>query len=51
MALAVAGLVADGETIVQGAEAIEDSFPNFAETMQALGADIRSLNPDTAKPR
>ncbi len=41
MALAVAGLVAEGETVVQGAEAIGDSFPNFVEAMQALGADIR----------
>ena len=41
MALAVAGLVAEGETVVRGAEAIGDSFPGFAETMQALGADVR----------
>jgi 3-phosphoshikimate 1-carboxyvinyltransferase len=40
MALAVAGLVARGETVVHGAEAIDDSFPGFVETMQALGADI-----------
>jgi 3-phosphoshikimate 1-carboxyvinyltransferase len=41
MSLAVAGLAAEGETIVQGAEAIDDSFPGFVEAMQALGADIR----------
>ncbi len=41
MALAVAGLVADGETLVRGAEAIADSFPGFVETMRALGADVR----------
>ena len=40
MALAVAGLVADGPTEIRGAEAIGDSFPNFVETMQALGAEI-----------
>ncbi len=40
MALAVAGLVAAGETVVRGAEAIADSFPGFVETMQALGADV-----------
>jgi 3-phosphoshikimate 1-carboxyvinyltransferase len=40
MALAIAGLVAEGETVVRGAEAIADSFPGFAETMQALGADV-----------
>jgi len=43
MALAVAGLVADGPTEVRGAEAIDDSFPGFVETMQALGADIAWL--------
>ena len=40
MALAVAGLLADGPTEVRGAEAIGDSFPNFVEAMQALGAEI-----------
>ena len=40
MALAVAGLVADGPTEIRGAEAIGDSFPNFVEAMQALGADV-----------
>ncbi len=40
MALAVAGLVADGPTTVRGAEAIDDSFPGFVEAMQALGAPI-----------
>ncbi len=40
MALAVAGLVADGPTEVRGAEAIGDSFPGFANTMQGLGADV-----------
>ena len=40
MAPAVAGLVADGPTEVRGAEAIGDSFPNFGETMQGLGADV-----------
>jgi 3-phosphoshikimate 1-carboxyvinyltransferase len=40
MALAVAGLVADGETVVQGAEAIGDSFPGFVDTMRVLGADV-----------
>jgi 3-phosphoshikimate 1-carboxyvinyltransferase len=40
MALAVAGLAADGPTEIRGAEAIGDSFPNFVEAMQALGAEI-----------
>jgi 3-phosphoshikimate 1-carboxyvinyltransferase len=41
MALAVAGLLADGETTVYEAASIADSFPGFTETMRSLGADIR----------
>jgi 3-phosphoshikimate 1-carboxyvinyltransferase len=40
MALAVAGLVARSETIVQDADCIADSFPGFVETMQSLGANM-----------
>ncbi|MCX7671384.1 MAG: 3-phosphoshikimate 1-carboxyvinyltransferase, partial [Anaerolineae bacterium] len=40
MALAVAGLIADGTTVIHDAGVIADSFPNFVETMQALGAAI-----------
>ncbi len=36
MSLAVAGLVAEGETIVEGAECIGDSFPGFEESWAAL---------------
>jgi 3-phosphoshikimate 1-carboxyvinyltransferase len=36
MALTVAGLVADGETIIQDAGCVNDSFPGFVETLQAL---------------
>jgi 3-phosphoshikimate 1-carboxyvinyltransferase len=38
MSLTVAGLLADGETIVEDARCAHDSFPGFVETMQALGA-------------
>jgi 3-phosphoshikimate 1-carboxyvinyltransferase len=41
MALAVAGLFAEGETAVEDAECIADSFPGFAETLARLGANIR----------
>jgi 3-phosphoshikimate 1-carboxyvinyltransferase len=34
MALAVAGLIAEGETIVEGAECIEESFPDFVASMK-----------------
>lgn len=40
MSLVIAGLVAEGETLVEDARCIHDSFPRFVETMQALGADV-----------
>ncbi len=40
MALAVAGLVADGETVIENAERIADSFPGFVSIMQGLGANL-----------
>ncbi|WP_376790864.1 3-phosphoshikimate 1-carboxyvinyltransferase [Thermoflexus sp.] len=46
MALAVAGLIAQGETIVEDAACISDSFPGFVETMQALGAEIELRSED-----
>jgi len=36
MALAVAGMIAEGETVVEKAECISDSFPGFATLMQKL---------------
>ena len=47
MSLSVAGLVADGETTVLDARCASDSFPGFAETLAALGANIsvKELNP------
>ncbi|MGD9495876.1 MAG: 3-phosphoshikimate 1-carboxyvinyltransferase, partial [Armatimonadota bacterium] len=45
MCAAVAGLIARGETIVEGVECIATSFPGFAETLRALGAaDLEELN-------
>jgi 3-phosphoshikimate 1-carboxyvinyltransferase len=38
MALAVASLVADGETLVQDAECAQDSFPGFAAALASLTA-------------
>jgi 3-phosphoshikimate 1-carboxyvinyltransferase len=40
MALAVAGLVAEGETRVEGAGCIHDSFPGFARALAGLGAEV-----------
>jgi 3-phosphoshikimate 1-carboxyvinyltransferase len=42
MALAVAGLAAEGTTVVERAEAIDVTFPDFVELMQGLGAEIRA---------
>jgi 3-phosphoshikimate 1-carboxyvinyltransferase len=36
MALAVAGLVADGETVIEDTACVATSYPQFAETLNAL---------------
>jgi len=41
MSLAVAGLVADGETTVRGGEHVDVSFPNFFDLLDDLGAAVR----------
>ncbi len=40
MSLVVAGLAADGETVVLDARCAGDSFPGYAETLQSLGANV-----------
>jgi 5-enolpyruvylshikimate-3-phosphate synthase len=40
MALAVAGLGAAGPVAVADPEIITESFPGFAATLQALGANL-----------
>jgi 3-phosphoshikimate 1-carboxyvinyltransferase len=40
MALAIAGLIARGRTVIRSAEAIQVTFPNFVELMSQLGAQI-----------
>jgi 3-phosphoshikimate 1-carboxyvinyltransferase len=40
MALAVAGLVAEGETSIDGAEHVDVSFPDFFDTLAGLGAAV-----------
>ncbi|WP_135303123.1 3-phosphoshikimate 1-carboxyvinyltransferase [Haloarcula amylovorans] len=40
MSLAVAGLVADGETTVTGAEHVDVSFPGFFDVLHGLGAAV-----------
>lgn len=41
MSLAVAGLVADGETTIAGAEHVDVSFPDFFDAMASLGVELR----------
>jgi len=40
LALAVAGGLASGETILSGAEVIRESFPEFAATLRSLGGQL-----------
>jgi len=40
MALAVAGLAARGETIIEDVQCIETSFPGFVDAFRRVGADI-----------
>jgi 3-phosphoshikimate 1-carboxyvinyltransferase len=40
MALAVAALVADGETTIEGAEHVDVSFPDFFDALDDLGAAV-----------
>ncbi|NGX61104.1 MAG: 3-phosphoshikimate 1-carboxyvinyltransferase 1 [Chlamydiae bacterium] len=41
MALAVAALAAEGESVLDGVECVEKSYPNFLFSMQHLGAKIK----------
>ena len=40
MALAVAGLIAEGEVVIENSDCITDSFPGFIKLMQGVGAVI-----------
>ena len=44
MACAVAALKASGETIIEEAEAINKSYPDFYEHLQLLNADVSLIN-------
>jgi len=43
MALAVAGLVAEGETTIEGAEDVDVSFPSFFEVFADIGVELEQL--------
>jgi 3-phosphoshikimate 1-carboxyvinyltransferase len=40
MALSLAGLVAEGTTTIETAEAMAVTFPNYVELMKKLGAEM-----------
>jgi UDP-N-acetylglucosamine 1-carboxyvinyltransferase len=42
--LVIAGLVSDGITFVEDAFHVDRGYPNFAEQLQALGADVTRVN-------
>ena len=44
MALALAGMVADGETVIDTAEAAAMTYPTFLEDFRALGARIEIVD-------
>lgn len=44
MALAVAGLVAEGETVINGSEAASVTYPGFVNDFRNIGADITEID-------
>jgi 3-phosphoshikimate 1-carboxyvinyltransferase len=44
MALTVAGLAAEGETIIKGAESAKVTYPDFIADFKAIGADIEEIS-------
>jgi 3-phosphoshikimate 1-carboxyvinyltransferase len=47
MSLAVAGLIARGQTVVAEGTCAGDSFPGFAAALSGLGGEVRELEPAT----
>jgi 3-phosphoshikimate 1-carboxyvinyltransferase len=50
MALTLAGMLAQGTTLITDATAINKTYPEFVKTMQAVGAEISLLTGPTRKP-
>jgi 3-phosphoshikimate 1-carboxyvinyltransferase len=40
MALAIAGLLAEGETVIYDADCVAISFPQFPQVLASLGAEV-----------
>jgi 3-phosphoshikimate 1-carboxyvinyltransferase len=45
MACAVAALRANGETVIEDAEAIDKSFPDFYDKIISISAAVKTLQP------
>jgi 3-phosphoshikimate 1-carboxyvinyltransferase len=45
MSAALLGLLSEGESVVEGAEVVDTSFPGFVALMRSLGADITEESP------
>ena len=43
MACAVAALKADGETVIEEAQAVKKSYPDFYDDLKKLGANLGSI--------
>lgn len=50
MAMTIAGLAAEGEVVVEGAEMMNESFPGFAAILQNLGAELHLEGSPTSDP-
>ena len=52
-ALVIAGLVAEGDTLVSGVHHIDRGYPRFEEALRGLGADVSARarrRPPTTEP-
>ncbi|RLG34220.1 3-phosphoshikimate 1-carboxyvinyltransferase [Methanosarcinales archaeon] len=43
MALTLAGLVAEGETVIDGSEFVDITFPGFVESMKSIGCSLEEI--------
>jgi 5-enolpyruvylshikimate-3-phosphate synthase len=50
MALAVAGVLAEGETIIEGMACAADSFPGFARVLGQMGVDCTEQHAPGSAP-
>ncbi|MBA2857825.1 3-phosphoshikimate 1-carboxyvinyltransferase [Methanococcus maripaludis] len=43
MAFTIAGMLADGETIIEGEDSVKISFPDFVDKMKSIGSNIKVI--------